>query len=121
MKCIVTASEAGALENEGIGWLNALNELAETRIEVFRYQGEPLTKQEYDALSDADKKSCVIEGVIKGLVTSEGQTVTFAIPREIYQDTRWWFKEPDNPDWMTGMHDYTIEDFQENWIPPYGE
>jgi len=121
MRCLIFADETTANDNQDVVWLHALEGISQTQIETIRYNGNSITTLEFNALTDDQKKSCRVAGKIKELIVEQGFTIAYAAPLQIHEDTRWWMKKPDNPDWLINMHDYTEDDFNENWLAPLAE
>ena len=118
MICLLFPSGPISNVNQKIVWRHALDDLSLTIMAAIRYLGDPITLAAFQALSDEQKNVCTVAGTLSGMIVEDGQTIAYANPLQIYEDSRWWMKKPSNPDWMLGVTDYTEAEFSENWMPP---
>lgn len=120
MKCLVFPSEQYAWLNEGQICVNILRRDWDSIKLVDEYNQVISTFAEFMFLTDEEKR--LTKQLGKNAKTLEwdhsgGFTTSYAIPQQIYNDTRFWIPKPD-ADLMSYLEGYEELDFLAEWNKP---
>ena len=121
MQCLVFETLENALINEGQICVNIIRRDWDN-IKIIDGNNQDINSlDDFLAMADEDKRLCKQLG--KNAKTcqwnySSGYTTCYAVPKQIYNDTRYWIPKP-NETLMDYVENYIELEFNDSWVEPH--
>ncbi len=126
MTCLIFNTEAEFnIANSQI-WLNMINDIPNIYHNYDGYLWDVLAKEKvpFDSLSDAEKKDSARFprlGICCGKIyKTDGYTTAWSSPVQRITDNKYWMEKPETK-YMTGVTDYTEDQYSKTWVPESSE
>lgn len=112
-QCLTFLSEAAAIVAEKQIWVNIIKDIVLDQ-DVIDLEGN--IWEDLSGMDDSQISQLRIKGVREGFLADNGNTISYSYIYKVHEGDKWYLPKPP-PALMTGVIDYQIETFSNDWLP----